>query len=167
VRDVITPRNNEGGFTIVAIIVDDLSSHGPAGSEIGVKGWVGAFKLSPAEPLALHTITVRMASRCGPLPDHPHALMAAADVWGARSPMNTERVDPSCRCRNPTPDFNGDTGMGQSLSLHDGSCSTPYREIGLVTTRCRPTIARYDLTQAQPAFISPSTKAQKKRKKKM
>ena len=84
VRDVANPAANQGAFTMAPMIVDDLVVIGPAGSEIGVRGWIGAFKLSNGEPVwRFNTVPDAGEPGADSWPDHDAGCMAAAPS-GAR-----------------------------------------------------------------------------------
>ena len=48
-RDMAYAPGTGGGFTMVLMIHDDLIFVGPAGSELGVRGWTGAFDFATGE----------------------------------------------------------------------------------------------------------------------
>jgi alcohol dehydrogenase (cytochrome c) len=114
-RALVDMTQHEGGFTMAPVVFEDLIIIGPAGSEQGVKGWVGAFRLSNGEPVW----------RFNTVPDHgePGAetwekadskLKGGGAVWAPLS------LDPQAGVvyvpvANPAPDFLGDARPGKNL----------------------------------------------------
>jgi alcohol dehydrogenase (cytochrome c) len=155
VRDAARPRDNEGGFTMSPIIVDDLVIIGPAGSEIAVKGWVGAFRLSTGEPVwRFHTIPDDGEPGAETWPDHDSRQQGGGTVWGSLT------YDPKTALiyipvSNPVPDFNGDRRAGANLytcamvvlDVRTGKLAW-YYQVSPHDTH------DYDLTQASPQFAA-------------
>ena len=153
VRDAARPKENEGGFTMSPMIVDDLVIIGPAGSEIGVKGWVGAFDLKTGEPVwRFNTIPDDGEPGAETWPNHDARQHGGGTVWGALT------YDPAkgllyVPVSNPTPDFNGDTRAGANLYtcamvVLDAKTGKLvwYYQVSPHDTH------DYDLTQASPQF---------------
>jgi alcohol dehydrogenase (cytochrome c) len=152
-RDVISPKDNQGGFTMSPIVADDLVIMGPAGSEIGVKGWVGAFKLSTGEPVwRFNTIPDDGEPGAESWPDHASRQHGGGTVWGALT-YDTAKGLIFVPVSNPTPDFNGDKRAGANLytcamvvlDIHTGKLVW-YYQVSPHDTH------DYDLTQASPQF---------------
>jgi alcohol dehydrogenase (cytochrome c) len=155
VRDAANPKENQGGFTLSPIIAGDLVIAGPAGSEIGVKGWVGAFKLSTGEPVwRFNTIPDDGEPGAETWPDHDSRQHGGGTVWGSLS------YDPAkgllyVPVSNPTPDFNGDQRAGANLytcamvvlDIRTGKLVW-YYQVSPHDTH------DYDLTQAGPQFAA-------------
>jgi alcohol dehydrogenase (cytochrome c) len=155
VRDVVSPRDNQGGFTMSPIIVGDMVVMGPAGSEIGVKGWVGAFKLSTGEPVwRFNTIPDDGEPGADSWPDHAARQHGGGTVWGALT-YDVEKGLIFVPVSNPTPDFNGDGRAGANLytcamvvlDIHTGKLVW-YYQVSPHDTH------DYDLTQASPQFTA-------------
>ena len=153
VRDVISPKDNQGGFTMSPVIADDLVIMGPAGSEIGVKGWVGAFRLSTGDPVwRFNTIPDDGEPGADSWPDHASRQHGGGTVWGALT-YDAEKGLLFVPVSNPTPDFNGDKRAGANLytcamvvlDIHTGKLAW-YYQVSPHDTH------DYDLTQASPQF---------------
>jgi alcohol dehydrogenase (cytochrome c) len=153
VRDAVSPKDNQGGFTMSPIVVGDLVIMGPAGSEIGVKGWVGAYKLSTGEPLwRFNTIPDDGEPGADSWPDHASRQHGGGTVWGALT-YDAEKGLLFVPVSNPTPDFNGDKRAGADLytcamvvlDIRTGKLAW-YYQVSPHDTH------DYDLTQASPQF---------------
>ena len=156
VRDVVAPRENQGGFTMSPIIVGDLVIMGPAGSEIGVKGWVGAFSLTSGEPIwRFNTIPDDGEPGADSWPDRAARQHGGGTVWGVLS-YDVDKGLLFVPVSNPTPDFNGDTRAGANLytcamivlDIRTGKLIW-YYQVSPHDTH------DYDLTQASPQFTVP------------
>jgi alcohol dehydrogenase (cytochrome c) len=106
---------NEGGFTMAPVIFENLVILGPAGSELGVKGWVGAFKLSNGEPVW----------KFNTVPDHGEPgsetwekadakLLGGGAVWAPLS-LDADAGVVYVPVANPAPDFYGEARPGANL----------------------------------------------------
>jgi alcohol dehydrogenase (cytochrome c) len=153
VRDAISPKDNQGGFTMSPIVVDDLVIMGPAGSEIGVKGWIGAYRLSTGEPVwRFNTIPDDGEPGADSWPDYASRRHGGGTVWGALT-YDVEKGLLFVPVSNPTPDFNGDTRAGANLytcamivlDIKTGKLVW-YYQVSPHDTH------DYDLTQASPQF---------------
>jgi alcohol dehydrogenase (cytochrome c) len=152
-RQVTDPGNNEGGFQAAPLIYDDLVIIAPAAGELGVKGWVGAFRLSDGEP----------AWRFNTVPDDGEP---GADTWpsadarkhGGGAAWGTTTLDAKTGLvyvpvGNPTPDFDGDKRPGNNLY----TCAIVVLDVktGKLVWYYQVTphdVHDYDLTQASPQF---------------
>lgn len=114
-RALVDMTKNEGGFTMAPVIWEDLIIIGPAGSELGVKGWVGAFKLSSGEPVW----------KFNTVPDHGEPgsetwgkadarLLGGGAVWAPLS-LDAEAGVVYVPVANPAPDFYGEARPGANL----------------------------------------------------
>jgi alcohol dehydrogenase (cytochrome c) len=153
VRDVVRPKDNQGGFTMSPIIVGDLVIMGPAGSEIGVKGWVGAFSLATGEAVwRFNTIPDDGEPGTDSWPDRAARQHGGGTVWGVLS-YDAATGMLFVPVSNPTPDFNGDTRAGANLytcamvvlDIRTGKLVW-YYQVSPHDTH------DYDLTQASPQF---------------
>ncbi len=101
-------------FTMAPVIFEDLVIIGPAGNEVPIKGWVGAFKLESGEPVwRFNTV---------PGPGEP-----GAETWGATDAVTGGgavwtpfSLDPVrglvfVPVGNPAPDFYGHVRQGANL----------------------------------------------------
>jgi alcohol dehydrogenase (cytochrome c) len=152
-REVTDPANNGGGFQSAPLIYDDLVVIAPGASELGVKGWVGAFKLATGEPVWKFNV----------VPDDGEP---GADTWpdadarrhGGGAAWGTMSLDPKAGlvyvpAGNPTPDFDGTKRPGDNLY----TCAVVVLDVrtGKLVWYHQVTphdIHDYDLTQAAPQF---------------
>ena len=114
-RPVSDRKRREMGFTMVPMLFEDLILIGPAGSETGVKGWIGAFRLSDGEQVW----------RFNTVPDEgePGAETwkdAAARATGGGSTWAPLSLDPVkgvlyVPVSNPAPDLYTDSRFGKNL----------------------------------------------------
>lgn len=153
VRDAASPKDNQGGFTMAPVIAGDLVIMGPAGSEIGVKGWIGAYRLSTGEPVwRFNTIPDDNEPGADSWPNHAARQHGGGTVWGALT-YDANNGLLFVPVSNPTPDFNGDTRAGTNLytcsmvvlDIHTGKLAW-YYQVSPHDTH------DYDLTQASPQF---------------
>jgi alcohol dehydrogenase (cytochrome c) len=101
-------------FTMPPVIFEDLVIAGPAGGEIPIKGWVGAFRLDNGEPVWRFNLT--------PAPGEPGAeswgptqvVTGGGAVW---TPFSVDPVQGLVfiAAGNPAPDFYGDVRQGANL----------------------------------------------------
>jgi alcohol dehydrogenase (cytochrome c) len=101
-------------FTMPPVVFEDLIIIGPAGNEVPIKGWVGAFKLDTGEPVW------RFNTR-------PEPGEVGADSWGSAEvvtgggavwtpfSLDHSRALVFIAVGNPAPDFNGDVRPGSNL----------------------------------------------------
>lgn len=154
VRDVSgDPQNGGGGFTQAPIVYDDLIVIAPAGSELDVKGWIGAFKLSTGEPVwRFNTVPDDNEPGADTWPSHAARAHAGGSVWGTLT-LDVAKGQVFLPVSNPTPDFDGDARKGDNLytcsivvlDLHTGKLVWYYQVTPHDTHD-------YDLTQASPLF---------------
>jgi alcohol dehydrogenase (cytochrome c) len=152
-RDVADPNKNEGGFTMAPMIYDDLVIIGPAGSELGVKGWLGAFRLSDGEPVwRFNTVPDDNEPGADTWPDHNSREHGGGAVWGSMT-LDVAKGLLYVPVSNPTPDFDGDKRPGDNLY----TCSIVVLDVrtGKLVWYYQVTphdTHDYDLTQAGPQF---------------
>jgi alcohol dehydrogenase (cytochrome c) len=139
-------------FTMPPVIFEDLVIIGPAGGEVPIKGWVGAFKLKDGDPIwRFNTI---------PWPGEP-----GAESWGATdAPTGGGAVwtpfslDPTqglvfVATGNPAPDFFADARQG--ANLYTGSLVVLDARTGKLVWHHQATphdSHDWDLTQVSPLF---------------
>jgi alcohol dehydrogenase (cytochrome c) len=154
-RDVVDARANQGGFNAAPVIFEDLVIIGPAGSEYGVKGWVGAFRLDSGAPVwRFNTVPDDGEPGAETWPDSASRSHGGGAVWG---PMT---LDPAAGLlyvpvSNPTPDFDGDRRRG--ANLYTDSLVVLEARSGRLAWYHQVTphdIHDYDLTQAGPLFTT-------------
>lgn len=101
-------------FTMPPVIFEDLVIIGPAGNEIPIKGWVGAFRLDTGEPVWRFNLV--------PAPGEPgaeswgptRAITGGGAVW---TPFSVDAVQGLVfiPAGNPAPDFYADVRPGANL----------------------------------------------------
>lgn len=139
-------------FTMPPVIVDDLVIAGPAGNEVPIKGWVGAFRLEDGEQVW------RFNTR--PRPGEPGAeTWAATDVltgggavWTPFS-LDTAKGLLYVPVGNPAPDLYTDVRRGDNLytnsmvvlDVRSGKLVWHYQAVP-------NDFHDWDLTQASPLF---------------
>ncbi|QQS45872.1 MAG: PQQ-binding-like beta-propeller repeat protein [Acidobacteriota bacterium] len=114
-RPVSERKKRETGFTMAPLIFEDLILIGPAGSEAGVKGWVGAFRLEDGEQVWRFN-TVPDAGEPGAETWKDAAALATGggSVWAPFS-LDAEKGVLYVPVSNPAPDFYTDSRFGSNL----------------------------------------------------
>jgi alcohol dehydrogenase (cytochrome c) len=108
-RQVADPSAGET-FTMPPLIYDSLVVIGPALSERGISGWVGAFRLTDGEPVwRFETIQNRSTWQ-----GSDSVFVGGTSVW------TPSTLDPATgtlyvATANPVPDFAGDVRLGDNL----------------------------------------------------
>ncbi|HSB08672.1 MAG TPA: PQQ-binding-like beta-propeller repeat protein [Blastocatellia bacterium] len=114
-RALVDMTKNEGGFTMAPVIFEDLVILGPAGSELGVKGWVGAFRLSNGEPVwKFNTIPDQGEPGAETWEKADARLQGGGAVWAPLS-LDSEAGVVYVPVANPAPDFYGEARPGANL----------------------------------------------------
>jgi alcohol dehydrogenase (cytochrome c) len=114
-RALVDMDKHEGGFTMAPVIWEDLIIIGPAGSELGVKGWVGAFKLSNGEPVWRFNTVPDDGEPGSETWDKADAkLKGGGAVWAPLS-LDSEKGIVYVPVANPAPDFYGEARPGKNL----------------------------------------------------
>lgn len=140
-------------FTMAPLAFEDRVIIGPAGSELGIQGWVGAFRLSDGEQLWRFNII--------PKPGEP-----GAETWGGTRPLESGggavwtpmSLDPDAglvyiAATNPAPDFAGHVRPGadlytNSLIVLDARTG----DLRWYRSMIPHDVHDWDLTQASPLF---------------
>ena len=141
-------------FTMPPVIFEDLVILGPAGNEVPVKGWIGAFKLESGEPAwRFDTKAVRDQSGAESW-GATDALTGGGAVW---TPFSVDPVRGLVfvPVGNPAPDFYGDVRPGSNLYTNSlvvldartGKAVWHYQAIPHDTHD-------WDLTQVSPLFTA-------------
>ena len=114
-RALVDMTKHEGGFTMAPVIFEDLIIIGPAGSELGVKGWVGAFKLSNGEQVwRFNTVPDDGEPGAETWEKADAKLIGGGAVWAPLSLDVAERLV-YVPVANPAPDFFGEARPGANL----------------------------------------------------
>lgn len=142
-----------GGFTASPTIFEDLVYLGPAGSETGAQGWIGAFKLSTGEPVwRFNTIPKDGEPGAETWPDKAARDNGGAATWGTRAlDVATGRL--YVPVANATPDFNSEVRPGDNL--YGSTMVVLDARTGKLQWHFQVTphdFADYDLTHATPMF---------------
>ena len=140
-------------FTMAPIVFEDLVIIGPAGAENGVRGWVGAFRLSNGEPVwRFNTV---------PEPGEPGSetwgnpgnhLVGGGAVW-APFALDPEAGRVYLPVANPAPDFFPDVRLG--ANLYTNSMLVLDARTGKLIWHFQSVphdVHDWDLTQASPLF---------------
>jgi len=139
-------------FTMPPVIFEDLVIIGPAGNEVPVKGWVGAFKLTDGAPVwRFNTV---------PKPGEPGAeTWSPTDVpTGGGAVWTPFSLDSNegllyVATGNPAPDFF--TGVRRGANLYTSSLVVLEARTGKLVWHHQATphdLHDWDLTQASPLF---------------
>jgi PQQ-dependent dehydrogenase (methanol/ethanol family) len=114
-RALVDMTKHEGGFTMAPVIFEDLIIIGPAGSELGVKGWVGAFRLSNGEPVwKFNTIPDDGEPGAETWEKADARLKGGGAVWAPLS-LDVAQGLVYVPVANPAPDFYGEARPGKNL----------------------------------------------------
>jgi alcohol dehydrogenase (cytochrome c) len=114
-RALVDMTQREGGFTMAPVVFEDLIIIGPAGSELGVKGWVGAFKLSNGEPVwRFNTVPDDGEPGSETWAKADAKLKGGGAVWAPLS-LDSEKGIVYVPVANPAPDFFGEARPGKNL----------------------------------------------------
>ncbi len=152
-RAIVDMTRNEGGFTMPPLIYDDLIIIGPAGSELGVKGWLGAFRLQDGQPVwRFNTIPDDGEPGAETWEKADARVKGGGSVWTPAA-LDTEQGLLYFAVANPAPDFYGLARPGTNLytnsmvvlDVRTGKLKWHYQVVPHDTHD-------WDLTQASPLF---------------
>jgi alcohol dehydrogenase (cytochrome c) len=145
----------EAGFTMAPVIYEDLIIIGPAGSEAGAKGWIGAFRLETGEPVwRFNTIPGKDEPGAETWGDAGEMIVGGGAVWGPLS-LDPEAGLVYVPVGNPAPDVYGDIRPGKNLY----TCSMVVLDARTGTLKWYYQAVPHDLhdwdqTQASPLFTA-------------
>ncbi len=154
-RAIVDMTKNEGGFTMPPLIYEDLIIIGPAGSELGVKGWIGAFRLKDgSEVWRFNTVPDDGEPGAETWGKADARLKGGGSVWTPVS-LDTEKGLLHVAVSNPAPDFYGEARPGDNLytntmvalEVRTGKLKWHYQVLPHDTHD-------WDLTQASPLFTT-------------
>ncbi len=154
-KAVIDMTKNEGGFTMPPLIYEDLILIGPAGSELGVKGWMGAFRLRDGEEVwRFHTIPEDGEPGAETWEKADARIRGGGSVWSPMS-LDTEQGLLYFAVANPAPDFYSLARPGANLytnsmvvlDVRTGKLKWHHQVVPHDTHD-------WDLTQASPLFTA-------------
>src|SRR5579883_269242 len=142
-------------FTMSPLIFEDLIVIGPAGSENGISGWVGAFKFSDGTPVWRFE-TVPGAKKKGDKSwGNPNdILLGGGSVWTPFT-LDPKTGELYVAVTNPAPDLPGDQRPGDNLytnsmvvlDVHTGKLLW-HKQMVVNDSH------DYDLTQVSPLFTA-------------
>ena len=114
-RPVLDRKKREAGFTMAPLLYEDLILIGPAGSEAGVKGWVGAFRLEDGEQVwRFNTVPDDGEPGAETWKDAAARETGGGGVWAPFS-LDAEKGVLYVPVSNPAPDFYTDSRLGANL----------------------------------------------------
>jgi len=114
-KAIVDMTQNEGGFTMPPLIYEDLIIIGPAGSELGVKGWIGAFRLKDGEEVwRFNTVPDDGEPGAETWGKADARLKGGGSVWTPVS-LDTEQGLVFVAVANPAPDFYSEARPGDNL----------------------------------------------------
>jgi alcohol dehydrogenase (cytochrome c) len=154
-KQIVDAKNNEGGFNSAPMIYEDLIIMGPGVAEQGIKGWVGAFKLSNGEPVWRFNTIPDDGEPGSETWGKPEAkLHGGGAVWAPLS-VDPEQGLVYIPVANPAPDFYDDIRPGANLytssmvvlDVRTGKLKWYYQAVP-------HDIHDWDLTQVSPLFTS-------------
>lgn len=102
-------------FTMPAMIFEDLVLIGPAGSENGISGWVGAFRLSDGTPVWRFKTVPGAREGGNPSWGNPkNIVLGGGSVWTPLS-LDPEKGELYAAVSNPAPDLPAHLRPGDNL----------------------------------------------------
>lgn len=152
-RAIVDMSKREAGFTMPPLIYEDLILIGPAGSELGVKGWVGAFRLKDGEPVwRFHTVPEDGEPGAETWEKADSRIKGGGSLWSPMS-LDSEQGVLYLAAANPAPDFYGLARPGANLytnslialDVRTGKLKWHYQVVPHDTHD-------WDLTQSSPLF---------------
>lgn len=114
-RAILDRARREMGFSMAPLLYEDLIIIGPAGSEAGVKGWVGAFRLEDGEPVwRFNTVPDEGEPGAETWKDAAARATGGGSVWAPFS-LDVEKGVVYVPVSNPAPDLYTDSRLGNNL----------------------------------------------------
>ena len=140
-------------FTMAPLAFEDLVIAGPAGAENGIRGWIGAFRLSTGEPVwRFNTVPAPGepgAETWGTPGSHP---VGGGAVWSPVA-LDVEAGRLYVPVSNPAPDFFADVRPGANLYTNSMLVLEARTGKLLWYHQVVPNdVHDWDLTQANPLF---------------
>ena len=154
-RAIVDMKKHEGGFTMPPLIFGDLIIIGPAGSELGVKGWIGAFALKDGKEVwRFNTVPDDGEPGAETWGKADARLKGGGSVWTPVS-LDVEQGLLFVAVANPAPDFYGEARPGANLytdsmivlDVRTGKLKWYYQVVP-------HDVHDWDLTQASPLFTA-------------
>jgi alcohol dehydrogenase (cytochrome c) len=114
-RALVDMKRYEGGFTMAPVIYEDVIIIGPAGSELGVKGWIGGFRLDNGEQIwRFNTVPDDGEPGAETWGKADSRLKGGGAVWSPLS-LDIQRGAVHVPVANPAPDFFSEARPGKNL----------------------------------------------------
>jgi alcohol dehydrogenase (cytochrome c) len=152
-RAILDRNKREMGFSMAPMPYEDLILIGPAGSEAGVKGWVGAFRLDDgAQVWRFKTVPDEGEPGAETWKDAAARATGGGAVWAPFS-LDAERGILYVPVSNPAPDLYTDSRLGNNL--YTNSLLALDARTGKLLWHYQAVPADYhdwDLTQVSPLF---------------
>jgi PQQ-dependent dehydrogenase (methanol/ethanol family) len=141
-------------FTMPPLIYENLVIIGPAGNEVAVKGWVGAFRLDTGEPVWRFSTFPAQDEPGSETWSATDALTGGGAVWTPFS-LDPREGRVYIATGNPAPDYYGEVRQGDNLytnalvvlDVRTGKLVWQYQATPHDTHD-------WDLTQASPLFTA-------------
>jgi alcohol dehydrogenase (cytochrome c) len=152
-RPVLDRKKREAGFTMAPLLYEDLILIGPAGSEAGVKGWVGAFRLENGEQVwRFNTVPDAGEPGAETWKDATARETGGGSTWAPFS-LDAKQGVLYVPVSNPAPDFYTDSRFGSNLytnsllafDVRTGKLKWYYQAVPA-------DFHDWDLTQVSPLF---------------
>jgi len=142
-------------FTMPPVVFEDLVIIGPAGNEVPVRGWVGAFRVATGEPVWRFNTRPATGEPGAETWGMTEALTGGGAVW---TPFS---LDPAqglvfVPVGNPAPDFYSDVRQG--ANLYTNSLVVLDARTGKLVWHYQAVphdLHDWDLTQVSPLFTAP------------
>jgi alcohol dehydrogenase (cytochrome c) len=154
-RKIIVTEKDEGTFNMAPMIFEDLVLIGPGISELGIKGWIGAFKLENGEPVwRFNTVPDDGEPGAETWGNADVRKRGGGAVWSLLS-LDSQAGIVYIPVANPAPDFMTEVRPGANLytnslvalDVRTGKLKWYYQAI--------PTdFHDWDLTQVSPLFTA-------------
>lgn len=114
-RAILDRTKREAGFTMAPLLFEDLILIGPAGSEGGVKGWVGAFRLEDGQQVwRFNTVPDEGEPGADTWKDATARTTGGGSTWAPFS-LDAEKGVLYVPVSNPAPDLFTDSRFGKNL----------------------------------------------------
>jgi alcohol dehydrogenase (cytochrome c) len=141
-------------FTMPPVIFEDLVIVGPAGNEVPVRGWVGAFRATTGEPVWRFNTRPAAGEPGAETWSVTEAVTGGGAVW---TPMSIDPVRGLVfiAVGNPAPDFFGDVRQG--ANLYTNSLVVLDARTGTLVWHYQAVphdLHDWDLTQVSPLFTA-------------
>ena len=151
-RQVADPAHGET-FAMPPLLFEDLVLIGPAGSEHGMRGWVGAFRLKDGTPVwRFRVIPAPGEPGSETWPNPQHVLFGGGAVWTPMS-LDRERGLLFVATGNPSPDLSVAARPGTSLYTNSVVVLDARSGVPRWTAQIVPSDHHdWDLTHASPLF---------------